>query len=207
MNKEQVKKYTLQKKTDSLIFRTSSFRAEKKSVLHSGIYNKEFSSALSATALSGIVYLFLFLSIRMTALYYLILILIFVAGFFWFRAFVFKERYLEVVFNKSNKTVKITRHDLIRRKIETFSLDNLSSIDVESKKFVPENPDGIKFVEKISIQHGSFIPGLGDEQEFVSLVLKFNDGTERNIYTDKIEGKIGGEPELPLRDIRDFLGK
>lgn len=201
------KRFTIKTDKDRLVFRTTAFRADKGSVLHSGIYNKEFSSILSATAVSGIIYIFLALNYEMTVLHYLIVIFTFVIGFFGFRIFAFKERHMDVIFDKANNMVKITKPGFIKKDIEALPLDSVSSIEIESKKIVPENPDGIKFVEKISLQHGSVIPELGDEVEFITLLLKLTDGSKRLIYAEKIEGKIDGEPEIPLRDIRDFLEK
>ncbi|HDH01423.1 MAG TPA: hypothetical protein ENG80_06415 [Nitrospirae bacterium] len=81
-------------------------------------------------------------------------------------------------------------------------LDSISSVVAGSKKFVPENIDGIRFVEKISAQHGSFVPGLGDEEEYVTLSLKLSDGTERIIYAVRTDD----EPDIPLKQIQRFLG-
>ena len=49
------------------------------------------------------------------------------------------------------------------------------------------------------------MPGLGEEKDFVTLLLKLTDGTERTIYTGKIDNK--NEPSLPINEIRDFLEK
>jgi hypothetical protein len=81
-------------------------------------------------------------------------------------------------------------------------LDHISSIEMGSIKFVPENIDGINFVQKISLQHGSALPGLGNEEEYIILLLKLTDGSERIIYADRSEE----EPELPITEMRTFLG-
>jgi hypothetical protein len=81
-------------------------------------------------------------------------------------------------------------------------LDHISSIEVGSIKYVPENIDGIDFVQRISLQHGSAVPGLGNEEEYITLLLKLTDGSERIIYA----GRSEEEPELPITEMRNFLG-
>lgn len=202
------KKYQVKVEKDRLLFTTTSFKAEKKSVLHEGIYTKEFSSMLLASAACVFVYTAIYSTGgEITFIRLLIIILTFIAAFLGSMRFLFREKYLEVVFDRTDKTVRITLKGSIKKNIEEIPMDNIKSIDVGSKKFTPENIDGIKFVEKISLQHGSFIPGLGDEEEFITLSLRLTDGSERLIYAERLEGKIGGEPELLLKEIRRFLKK
>ena len=50
------------------------------------------------------------------------------------------------------------------------------------------------------------MPGLSETEEFITLSLRLTDGTERMIFAAKIEsGKVDGEPEIPLREIKEFL--
>jgi hypothetical protein len=132
-----------------------------------------------------------------------IIILIFIISFLSSRKLLFKDRTLEAVFDKTNNTATICRTGLLKKKIETLLFDSIKSVEVGSKKFVPQNIDGIKFVERISLQHASYKPGLADVEEFVTLTLKLLDGSERILYA----GRIEDEPELPLDDIRRFLRK
>jgi len=187
-----------------LIFITSSFKAEKESVLHKGIYSNEFASMLSALAITGIVYMIIAFNYKVTILHYLLLITIFVLAFIALRESIFKERHLKVIFDKSDRTVRIIWPGPFK-KTETIPFKEIESLQVGSKKISPENIDGIEFVERISRQHGSVVPGLSEEVEFVTLCLQLRDGSERLIYAEKIEGKIDGEPEIPLREIKDFL--
>ncbi|MEF9427336.1 MAG: hypothetical protein L0956_09280, partial [Candidatus Mariimomonas ferrooxydans] len=200
------KKYQIKIEKDRLFFITTSFKAEQKSVLPKGIYTKEFASMLSASAACMFVYMVIsFASDEIIFIHLLIIILTFIAAFLGSRKFLFKEKYMEVVFDRTDNTVRITLTGIIKATKEEIPLDNIKSIDVGSKKFTPENIDGINFVEKISLQHGSFVPGLRDEEEFITLSLKLNNGSERTIYSERIEGKIGGEPELPLKEMSSFL--
>jgi hypothetical protein len=200
------KNYQIKTEKDRLIFRTSFFHAEKTSVLHKGVYTREFASMLFASATCLFAYMVVvFISGEILLIHILIIIFIFTIAFLVSRKTLFKEKYLEVVFNKSDNTVSIIRSGILKKRTEKIPLEHIKSIDVGSKKFTPENIDGIQFVERISLQHGSFVPGLGDEEEFITLSLRLTDGSERIIYAGKIEGKIGGEPEVPLKEIRDFL--
>jgi hypothetical protein len=198
------KNYEMRTEKDVLSFSTCFFKPEKESVLHKGVYTKEFSSMLFASAASIVAYFILrFISEELFYLHYLIVILIFIASFFGAAQLVFKEKNLEVVFDKINNTVKLTRSGVLKSRSEKIPLDTIESIDIGSKKFTPENIDGIQFVERISLQHGSAMPGLGEEEEFVTLSLKLTDGSERIIFA----GKVKDEPEVPLKEIKKFLGK
>lgn len=196
------KKYQIKTEKDKLIFTTTSFKAEKESVLHKGIYSKEFASMLFASAICVFAYMFIaFISNEIVFIHILIIIFIFIITFIASIRFLFGEKYIEVVFDKLNNTVSISRPRLIKKSTEKIPLANIKSIDMGSKKFIPENIDGIKFVEKISLQHGSFVPGLGDVEEFIMLLLRLTDGSERIIYAERIEE----EPDIPVKEIRNFL--
>jgi hypothetical protein len=203
------KSYQLKTEGDRLIFTTSSFRAEKTSVLHSGVYTREFSSMLFASAVCIAAYmLIIYINVHLAILRYLILVLIFVITFLGSKKFIFKERHIEVTFDKPEKTAIINRTGIITKKTETIPFSNIESVELGSRKFVPENIDGIDFVQKISLQHGNAVPGLGDVEEFITLSLKLTDGSSIIIYAGKIDGgKIDGEPSIPLNEIRSFLNK
>lgn len=201
------KPYTLTHDKERLIFITSSFRAEKESVLHQGIYSNELASMLTALTITGIVYVIIAFNYSVNIFHYIILIIIFILSFIGLRESIFKERQLKVVFDKSNRIARITRPGIVLNKTETIPFDDIDSVRVGSKRIQPENIEGIEFVERISRQHGSAVPGLGEETEFVTLNLRMRDGSERLIYANRIRETINGEPEIPLREIRDFLNK
>ena len=89
--------------------------------------------------------------------------------------------------------------------VEVLSFKDIIAVEAGSKSLIHENRDAVRFVQKISLQHGSEVPGLVQAEEFVTLVLKLRDGTERVIFAGKIEDDADGEPELPLKEIQDFL--
>lgn len=196
------KKYHIKTGKDIMTFTTLFFRAEKESVLHKGIYTQEFASMLLASALCVFAYFLIYISgIEIKLMHLFLIVLLFIITFFISNKFVFSEKYLEVVFDKNNKTAVIIHHGFIRKKREEIPLKNIKSVEIGSKKFIPENIDGIKLVEKISLQHGTIVPDLGKEEEFVILSLRLTDGSERTLLAAKIEE----EPEMPMKEIENFL--
>ncbi|MDI6728785.1 MAG: hypothetical protein QMD44_07690, partial [Thermodesulfovibrionales bacterium] len=79
------KAYQINIKDNMLIFRTSSFRAEKGSVLHSGIYNRELASSLAAGALVMLLGFFFAASFKITTVHFVVALLLFVIFFIVFR--------------------------------------------------------------------------------------------------------------------------
>jgi hypothetical protein len=200
----EVKNYQIKIEKDRLTFITTSFRAEKRSVLHEGVYTKEFASMLFSSAVCISVFqVMVFITDRTAPVHFLYILLLFIISFLGSRKFLFKERYQKVVFNKADNTATISRPGLLKKNTEKISLDRIKSVEVGSKKFTPENIDGIKFVERISLQHGSYTPGLADVEEFVTLTLKITDGSDRVLFA----GRVEEEPMLPIQAIKDFLGK
>ena len=198
---EQKSSYDLNIMDNTLTFTTASFKAETTSVLHSGVYSKEFSSMLLASGLCVLVYMFTDF-INGTVIRSVIFLLFFIIFFYGSRTYVFYDKKMEVTFNNNDAMVRIKRPGFIFGKTEKLPFSTISSVEMGSRTFTPDNPDGVAFVEKISAQHGSFIPGLGEEQEFATISLMLTDGTERLIFA----GHIDDEPEIPLRKIRSHLG-
>lgn len=204
-NMTQKEPYTIITEMNKLCFRTDSYEADKESMLHKGIYNYEMASILSAMMIAGTVYVILALSFEVTVIHFIASTLMFIIAFVSSRIFIFRERDLEIVFDKTTKVATLRTPGLVGMKTEKISFDSILSVEAGSRHIIPANVDGMQFVQKISTQHGSPIPGLGEEKDFVTLLLKLTDGTERTIYTGKIDNM--NEPSLPLNEIRDFLKK
>jgi len=207
MTTDKAKTYELYSEKERLIFRTSSFRAEKTSVLHAGVYTKEFSSMLAASAASVLAYILMnniMKEAKSSA--YVTGIASFVAVFLVSRKFIFRDACLEADFNSARQTVSIRRPGFLYSKSEEIPFHSIRSVEIGSRRFTPENMDGIQFVQKISAQHGSVVPGLDETEEFIMMKLMLTDGTERILYAAKLNGgKVHGEPEIPLNEIRRFL--
>jgi len=192
--------YSIKTEGNALIFRTSTFKAEKSSVLHSGVYSKEFMSILMASGVCMLAYMFLSPSISGPALF-TTLMFILVAAFTGARTFIFKEKYLETVFNRSSSTARLTYSGTFSKKTEEIPFAEIISVETDIKRFEQENKDGADFVQKISVQHGSAVPGLGETEEFMTLSLKLKDGSERMIYA----GDLKERPVVPAQEIKEFI--
>lgn len=177
--------YRLAKDASRFVFRTTRFIADKGSVLHSGIYNREFSSVLASFAFAGTAYFLLVMSFGKGPLFYAVFMLLFIGTFPLFRTYIFRERSLESVFDRSRGSVEVSRHWLRRKVLLSRPLEDISRIRIDTKKTDVVNRDGVEFVQKISAQHGTVIPGFGEETTFYSLRLMFVDGTESTVFADR----------------------
>jgi hypothetical protein len=176
--------YTIEEKEDCLIFSTSHFRSDQGSVLHSGIYNREFSSMLASMAAAGLTYPLLGMMLKVSIFFYAALLCVVALSFPLFMRFVFKEKFLTTVLDQGAGKAEFFLNGLYRRKTGSIPLQNIRNIMIEKKTPVIENPDGVEFVKKISLQHHTAIPGFGDETPFFLLKLGLADGTERILYSD-----------------------
>lgn len=177
-------RYSIQVTQEELIFRTAHFIAERGSVLHSDIYNRELTSVLASMVTAGCAYVLLYSGLEKSLAAYIVSAVIFVCAFPLFRTYIFKGRYIEVIFSRRAEIAVILVAGLMNRKREILPLKNITGISVETKKADIENPDGVAFVEKISAQHGMSIPGFGEETLFFLMKLKLSDNSERLIYAD-----------------------
>ncbi|MEJ2684327.1 MAG: hypothetical protein P8Z71_08025 [Candidatus Sulfobium sp.] len=175
--------YSIEKTGRVLVFRTTSFSVDTTSVLHTGIYNREFTSVLAAMAVAGLVYTLLVVNYGRSFIAYAAFILLFVGGFSFFRKFVFRSRYLEAIFDRDKGSVEVSVGGLVKKTRDQFPLNSVGAAMIETIKTKIENPDGVEFVEKISLQHGMAIPGFGEEKVSYQLKLKLTDGSDRIIFT------------------------
>jgi len=193
------REYEIKIRRKKLFFRTTSHRAEKGSMLHSGIYNRELTSSLAAgSVLLGLALLMIFGGSEVGPLHYAVAAALFVALFVIFRMYVFYKDYLEMIMDKEQDLVSVLIKGLISRKKE-LPLRNLSSITKGYTVLMPENPDGIKVIEKIALQHGTVIPGFGEVKEFYTVNLEFKDGRSVTVFASK-------EPQ-EAEDVVDMLRK
>jgi len=177
--------YRMAKDTTRLVFRTTSFVANRGSVLHSGIYNREFSSVLASFALAGIAYFLLVTGFGKKTFFYAVFMVLFIGTFPLFRTYVFRERYAEAVFDRAAATIEISRSWIRRKVLLNKPLESIAGIRIDTTKTEIVNRDGVAFVEKISAQHGTVIPGFGEEATFYSLKLRFSNGTESTLFADR----------------------
>lgn len=189
--------YSLAQDASRLIFRTTRFVADTGSVLHSGIYNREFSSVLASCALAGIAYFLLVMNYGKETVFYAVFLLLFIGTFPLFRTYVFKERSCETVFDRTAATVEIRHAGIGSKVLLNKPLESIRGIWIDTKKTEVVNRDGVAFVEKISAQHGTVIPGFGEEKTFYTLKLRFTDGTEQTIFADSsVQDVIAAHDEI-----------
>jgi hypothetical protein len=192
--------YCIDIRDNTLVFATSSFRAEGRSVLHSGIYSRELASSLAAGGLLMLLGFFFAVRGKIHAAHFLTGAAAFAVLFLVFRGYVFREPLLQAVFDRGRAMVEILVRGPVITKKEMYEISGLSGIALESLTVEPRNPDGIKVVEKIALQHGMVIPGFGKTEEIHSVVLDFP-GRPRTIFsTTKRE-----DAERVIAEIGKFL--
>lgn len=172
--------------TDGLFrLETASFKAEKGSVLHSGIYNRELASSLAAGAGVMLLGFFFAVAATVTAVHYLGALLVFVALFLFFRTFVFRDPVLTTVIDKERGGVTISVPKPFGEKSVSFPLVSLAAIRQDCRREAPENPDGVRIVEQISAQHGTVIPGFGRTAEFYTVEVELHDGRRWVVFSSE----------------------
>jgi hypothetical protein len=196
------RKYTIRKEEGRLIFTTPAYKAGPDSVLHSGIYNREFASVLASAALAGLVFAAVAMKTRDTLIGFVIFLVLFAGGGLFFRKFIFRENLMKVVFDTTSGEANIYTTWVIERLRETIAIKSIKEIRIDRIKQEVENPDAVQFVEKISAQHGTVIPGFGREKVLFLLKLCLADGTVRTIYSDEAMHDVISAHEV----IKDFLG-
>lgn len=166
-------KYHIEVKDNLLTFSTTSFKAEKGSVLHSGIYNRELASSLASAALVMLLGFFFALSFEITVVHFITALLLFVILFIVFRTYVFLEPILCVNIDKKNGNIDIEIERIVGKKRIIFPLSEFNNIRQDYLSVTPENPDGIRLVETVALQHGTIIPGFGKTSEFYTVEVEF----------------------------------
>jgi membrane protein YdbS with pleckstrin-like domain len=182
---KQTGSYSLSKDEEKLVFRTANFIAGRGSVLHSGVYNREFSSWLASFTFAGVSYFFLVMSFGKEMAFYAIFMVLFIGTFPLFRKFVFREQFLETVLYRTEAKAVIIRHGIRKKVLETIPMADITGLRIDTQKTEIVNRDGVEFVQKISAQHNTVIPGFGEETIFFCLKLRRADGTDRTIFAER----------------------
>lgn len=178
-------KYQIEIKDNMLIFRTSSFKAEKGSVLHSGIYNRELASSLASGAILMLLGFFFATRFKTTAIHFIAALLLFVIFFIVLRTYIFLEPVLSVTVDKENGNIDISLERIFGKRRITSPLSELDNIRQGYLAIKPENPDGIRLVEQVALQHGTVIPGFGKTSEFYTVELEFKNGKRLTIFSSE----------------------
>lgn len=173
---------------EHLTFKTFFYKAEKGSILHNALMNRETTSLIVASFISGLLFVLFAINFMIGTLEYVEFIILFGLLFLFFRMSIFKERPLEVMFLKDG--VRIKYPSFIIKRVENFNMNKVKSISVVKRIFNIENPEGAEIVKKISLQHGTVIPDFTESQELYLLLLELKDETNRVIYADRRSERI-----------------
>lgn len=186
MTLDNNKAYKIDIKDSLLLFSTTSFKAEKGSVLHSGIYNRELSSALLAGLLIMILGFFFAKNFKITTIHWILALVIFIISFIIFRTYIFLEPFLYIIFDKKNGVIDVTLKRFLGKRRFIFPMSELKDIKQGYQSVTPENPDGIRLVEAVALQHGTVIPGFGKASEFYTVEVEFKEGRRFIIFSSEV---------------------
>lgn len=196
------REYQLRIKGDVLKFKTTSYKAEIVSALHSGIYNRELTSSIAAGAVIVILALIaVFKGLDVSTVHYIFAIVLFGILTLFSRFFIFYEEYLEMSIDRNNRKVEIVLRRLTK-KIISRSLDDLTGLLKGVIVIAPENEDGIEIVKNVSLQHGMVIPGLGESKEYQTVNLEFGQLDTIGFFTTEDPE----EAEAVYQVINKFVG-
>jgi hypothetical protein len=192
------KSYQIEMSGQSLVFRTSSAKAEKGSVLHSGIFNRELASFLAAGSILTLLGLYFARYGRIHTLHVIAGIVLFAVISLLLRKYLFHEPMLRAVFDGKKGTVSISHRGILFQKREGFPLTGISGITLNRVILRPENPDGIEIVEKIALHHFVVIPGFGETEEFFTVQLDFGEknvmlfSSRKKEEAEEVHGRLKG---------------
>jgi len=174
--------YQIERSKNGVVVRTTSFRTERRSVLHSGIFNRELASSLAAGAVMVIMGFFFALHFRITIVHFIAAVFVFGALFILFRIYAFGEAVLETAFDWEKKTITISLKRATGIRLQPYPIDALAGIRIHHLSMEPENLDAVRLVEKVAVQHGTVIPGFGKAEDFYFVELDFR-GKKIVIYS------------------------
>ncbi|MCL4492550.1 MAG: hypothetical protein M1510_11765, partial [Nitrospirae bacterium] len=106
-----------------------------------------------------------------------------------FRTYVFRDSVLRLAIDKETGNMAISMKNIFAENKVSFSLGELDAVRQDHVALSPENPDGVKVVEKIALQHGTVIPGFGKTVEFYTVELGFKSGKRLLIFSSREPAK------------------
>ncbi|MDI6729382.1 MAG: hypothetical protein QMD44_10725, partial [Thermodesulfovibrionales bacterium] len=99
--------------------------------------------------------------------------------------YIFLETVLCVVVDKKNGNIDIALERIFGKRRITSPLSELGNIRQDYLVVTPENPDGIKLVEQVALQHGTVIPGFGKTAEFYTVEMEFKNGKRIVVFSSE----------------------
>jgi Ca2+/Na+ antiporter len=194
--------YHIEKRGDTVVLSTTSFRTERRSVLHSGVFNRELAASLAAGGVIIVVSFFFVIYSKVTAVHFAAAAFLFAVLFILFRIYVFREPVLETSFDRERKTITVRLKRAVGSKVEAHPLDGLSGIRIDHISMEPENIDAVRLVERVAVQHGTVIPGFGKTEDFYTVELDL-----RNKAVVIFSSREKRMAESVLNELKDFLSR
>jgi len=187
-------------KDNTLVLKTTSFKTEMVSFLRSDIFTRELSASLLAGALLIVFGFFFAIPGKITAIQLVLAAVAFGALFVFLRIYVFPEPILEAVFDRSRGVIETSLRKATGWKRDRYLMSELSVVRLDHRIVHPQNPDGIKVVEKIALQHGTILSGFGETADIYAVQLDFP-GRSVTLFStmDKTEA------EVLVAKLSDFL--
>lgn len=186
----------------TLLLRATNYGTDDSGVLHRGIFSRELSSTFLASSVSLIYLLIFSLKSDLDIFNYISALIIFIIAFPLSRMYIFCETYLETFIDRKENQIVVSRKGFLFAKEIKRTLDDLTKIKLCKFVSEPKNEDGVEFVKKIALQHGTIIPGFGEKKVVFSVELLFSNSSISifsSLNRDKSE-KIASK-------LSDFTGK
>lgn len=170
--------YDIYYEGNCLLLISKSFKSEKTSVLHVGIFNAEMSAAFVS---GGVALLYVFIVYRVSVLtisHYVIALVLAITSFPLSRILLFKEPALELLIDKDVGLIKLTKNGTFRTNVFERPLSDIKDVIVKHTEFKMSNPDGVEFVKKIALGHGTVIPGFGLSEHIYTVECIFKNTSD-----------------------------
>lgn len=193
--------YQIDIRGDILKLKTSSFKVEKGSVLHTDIFNRDLAAMLSAGVIVTVTGIVAVLNFKITNVHFVMAFILFGVSFFILRTYIFNEPVLDAVFDKGKGIIDITVKKVFGEGKEAYNISDVTGIRLEHVTMEPANPDGIKVIENVSLQHGTVIPGFGETEDFYTAQLQLH---EKNVLI--FSSKKRDETQKVIAELRGFMG-
>ncbi|QWR78361.1 hypothetical protein [Candidatus Magnetomonas plexicatena] len=132
---------------------------------------------MSAAFVSGgVALLYVFIIYRvgaLTLIHYVIALVLVIISFPLSRVLLFKEPALNVLIDKDVGLIKFTKNGIFKTNVLEKPFNSLHGVTIKHTEFKMSNPDGVEFVRKIALGHGTVIPGFGLSEHIYSVECIF----------------------------------
>jgi hypothetical protein len=173
---------------ESLTLQTFLYKAEKGSIIHTALMNREVTSLMVATILSGVLFVIYAMNFPLRVFELINFCILTGALFLFLRLRIFREKPLEVIFSRD--LVSIRYPSFIIKRVENFDLNQVKSISIKKEVFKIDNIEGARIVKQVALQHGTVLPDFTEPEEFFLLQMELQNGSRRVIYVDREPERI-----------------